>query len=85
MLLLKRSEGLILFKSSLAGEELYLIPGIDMINHSSCAAKRNTALEKSNETEQVDTAQSAPLQRRYFVMTAGPLITIPYCEYAASC
>ncbi len=31
------------------GEELYLIPGIDMINHSSRPQERNTALEQSSD------------------------------------
>ncbi|EIE22761.1 SET domain-containing protein [Coccomyxa subellipsoidea C-169] len=31
------------------GEELYLIPGIDMINHSSRLQERNTALEQSSD------------------------------------
>ncbi len=31
--------------AALAGRELYLIPGIDMLNHSSAPAARNTALQ----------------------------------------
>ena len=30
---------------ALAGKELYLIPGIDMLNHSSVPERRNTALQ----------------------------------------
>ena len=52
---------------STAGKELYLIPGIDMLNHSTLPQRRNTALQYSPPRVS-DAAPSGA-----FSMTAGAL------------
>jgi hypothetical protein len=56
---------------------VHSIAVIDMINHSSSAALRNTALEQCDDMQQAETATNGKdatenkLQRRCFVMRAG--------------
>lgn len=57
-----------------AGEELYLIPGIDMINHSTRRQECNTALEQSSYGVIFQRAPDQPSEEYtggLFVMKAG--------------
>lgn len=57
-----------------AGEELYLIPGIDMINHSTRRQECNTALEQSSNGVIFQRAPDQPSEEYtggLFVMKAG--------------
>lgn len=58
------------------GVDLYMIPGIDMINHSSVAEKRNTTLNRLSENMSVMVIDSDGKEREinftgFFTMKAG--------------
>ena len=66
-----------------AGEELYLIPGIDMMNHTCMSKACNTSLQRSGPAgcvpvaAQVETSGASPASRGVpcFVMHAGEAFT----------
>lgn len=62
------------------GEELYLIPGIDMINHAVLPAERSTSLQMAQETLTVACGpQGDPITfTGFFTMKAGAKVLSLY-------
>ena len=56
---------------AVTGVELYMLPAIDMINHSTQPDKRNTLLRKSNVELTVKVDGEAMTIQGFFTMKAG--------------
>lgn len=55
-----------------AGSELYLIPGIDMVNHSTDPSRLNTSLHRREEAPQIsDAALPSGSTLGFFVLETG--------------
>ena len=58
------------------GVELYMLPAIDMINHSTEPDKRNTLLRKSNAEVTVKVDGEPMTVQGFFTMKAGQGIAV---------
>ena len=73
-----KSKGLSLdWRASCAGKELYLIPGIDMLNHSTRPEDVNTTLQRRTETVSKHSSNHGDSVdfSGFFAIEAGKLVT----------
>ena len=64
-----------LASANLAGADLYIIPGIDMVNHSTDSSLRNTSLQKKQLPATANSEEGAEENKgttaSYFTLEAG--------------
>ncbi len=64
-------------RASCAGKELYMIPGIDMLNHSTRPEDVNTTLQRRTETVSKHSSSHGDMDfSGFFAIEAGELVTL---------
>ena len=72
----------------LVGEELYMLPALDMLNHTRVAERRNSSLQQSHEAMTVRRGDADVAFTGHFSMAAGEAHTccmVEHLEWRSAC